>query len=421
MPSQTTRQRLIQSALELFIEQGVSNTTTRQIAAQAEVNEVTLFRHFGNKYGLLLAVIEESPPFTHLGEALAQRLTSASSFEQALKAYANLYLRSLEQAPELIRSFIGEANHFPAENRRALGLRLTEATQALTPYLTTVIQREALSPELPPERLASLLNGLLLGYAAVEFTSEFHQLWQSREEFIEGLVQLFLGAVSARPGESVATQSPHPDSPIPVLDLPGAVVHLILQQARQTSPQAYALAYVLFAAGLLPQEVITLRRTDQVCDPQQHLLRVQAGPQAGPQAGATIRQVPVNQWIWGRRYGSYTSNPLTRWLKSRRDQEPALFLNEAGQPLTAADLEQQWQDWTRDRPMVTGGQASQAHQTWCVEMLMRGMTLENLSLLTGQELEQLQPYAQRAREKAALEQAAQLDRKPRSSGATSLG
>jgi AcrR family transcriptional regulator len=411
MPSQTTRQRLIQSALDLFIEQGVSNTTTRQIAALAEVNEVTLFRHFGNKYGLLLAVIEESPPFTHLGDALAQRLTSASSFEQALKAYANLYLRSLEQVPELIRSLIGEANHFPSDNRRALGLRLTEATQTLTQYLTSVIQREALSPELPPDRLASLLNGLLLGYAAVEFTSEFHQLWQSREDFIEGLVQLFLGAVSARPSASNRDSAAKPGlensdlSSLQLVDLPSVVVHLILQQARQSGLQAYALAYVLFAAGLLPQEVLNLHRSDQVCDAHQHLLRVQTGQ--------TVRQVPVNQWVWGRRYGSYTSNPLTRWLKSRRDQETALFLNQAGQPLSPTDLDQQWQDWTREIPMAVGGQVLQAHQTWCVEMLMRGMSLENLALLTGQHLTQLQPYAQRAREKAALEEAAQLDRKPR--------
>ncbi len=411
MPSQTTRQRLIQSALDLFVEQGVSNTTTRQIAALAEVNEVTLFRHFGNKYGLLLAVIEESPPFTHLGEALAKRLTSASNFEQALKAYANLYLQSLEQAPELIRSLIGEANHFPADNRRALGLRLTEATQTLTQYLTTVIQREALSSELSPDRLASLLNGLLLGYAAVEFTSEFHQLWQNREDFIQGLIQLFLEAVSARKSASEpAALSPAPAAPAApaqelVLDLPSTVVHLILQQARKSGPQAYALAYVLFAAGLLPQEVIDLRRSDQVCDPQQHLLRVQAGQ--------AVRQVPVNQWIWGKRYGSYTSNPLTRWLKLRRDQNDALFLGESGQPLTAVELDQQWQDWTQDIPMATESRALQARQTWCVEMLMRGMCLDNLGLLTGQELAQLQPYAQRAREKAALEQAAQLDRKPR--------
>jgi len=49
----------------------MTETTTRQIA-EAEVNEVTLFRHFGNKHGLLLVVIEEGSVFTQLGEALGE-------------------------------------------------------------------------------------------------------------------------------------------------------------------------------------------------------------------------------------------------------------------------------------------------------------------------------------------------------------
>jgi hypothetical protein len=53
----------------------------------------------------------------------------------------------------------------------------------------------------------------------------------------------------------------------------------------------------------------------------------------------------------------------------------------------------------------------QAQQTWCVEMLIKGMELENLSILTGWSLTKLQPYARRAREKLALEQAIRLDHK----------
>ena len=56
----SSRARLINAALELFTSQGVTETTTRQIAELAQVNEVTLFRQFGNKQGLLLAVIEDS-------------------------------------------------------------------------------------------------------------------------------------------------------------------------------------------------------------------------------------------------------------------------------------------------------------------------------------------------------------------------
>jgi hypothetical protein len=53
----------------------------------------------------------------------------------------------------------------------------------------------------------------------------------------------------------------------------------------------------------------------------------------------------------------------------------------------------------------------QARHTWCVEMLVKGITLEDLSILSGWDTEQLQPFARRAREKAALERALQLNRK----------
>ncbi|WP_010468593.1 hypothetical protein [Acaryochloris sp. CCMEE 5410] len=56
----------------------------------------------------------------------------------------------------------------------------------------------------------------------------------------------------------------------------------------------------------------------------------------------------------------------------------------------------------------------QAQQTWCIDMLMWGVTLDNLCLLTGWILEQLHPYDQRAKEKGALEQSTRLDQKPSS-------
>jgi hypothetical protein len=44
-------------------------------------------------------------------------------------------------------------------------------------------------------------------------------------------------------------------------------------------------------------------------------------------------------------------------------------------------------------------------------MLLRGISLENLSILSGQALEQLKPYAERAKEILALEEATRLDQK----------
>lgn len=49
-----TRQGILRAALDLFEEQGYTETTTAQIAAAAGVSEMTVFRHFASKDRLLL-------------------------------------------------------------------------------------------------------------------------------------------------------------------------------------------------------------------------------------------------------------------------------------------------------------------------------------------------------------------------------
>jgi AcrR family transcriptional regulator len=405
-PRNPTRQRLIDAALELFAHQGVTDTTTKQISELAEVNEVTLFRQFGNKHGLLLAVIEEAAVFTHIGQTLIHQANQTSSLDEALKEYANASLQALERVPEMVRSVVGEAGQYPAENREALGRGFTQANRYVAEYFETVIDRGQLRTHLPSEKLASLLNGMLLGYAVIEFTSEFHDLWQNREDFLDNLVTLFLqGAVF-----DDSTNGFNPIQPVPsrdsnsVADLPANLVHTILQRAKKQGLQEYALIYVLFGAGLSPAEIVSLERSHYINDQTQQLLQITTG---------AVRQVPINQWIVGKRYGSYLKNPLIQWLKSRKDTHPALFLNAHERPLTEADLHTLWQTLTADL-VAPDGQAPtivQAQQTWCVELLMRGMTLDHMQILTGWRANQLEPYVQRAREKAALEQAIRLDQK----------
>lgn len=399
----STRQRLIRSALHLFITQGISGTTTRQIAEAANVNEVTLFRHFGSKHGLLLGVLEESTAFQRLGNALVSQDNPSEHPEQGLKEYASFCLHALEQVPDLIRSLVGEADQYPADNRLALGKRLTEANQYLAQYLESFMAQRQLTSQLQADKLASLFASLLLGYAIVEFTSDYHQLWDHQEDFLNHAVQMILyGAIASAPESSSPGSSPT----TAVADLPADTVHLILRQAKKQGLQDHALAYVLFGAGLSPQELIGLLRSQQISNNQQHILQVQT------QMGS--RQVAVNQWVMGKRLGSYTANPLTKWLKSRKDDAPTMFIDDQQQPLTTAGIHSQWQTWTDGTTTLAGCPPTldQAQQTWCIDMLMRGVTLENLSLLTGWSLDQLEPYAQRAQEKVALEQATRLDQKP---------
>ncbi len=65
------REQLLQAAIKVYSTSGVRGATTKRIAQEAGVNEVTLFRHFGSKDALL-------------HEALAQ--SAAALFESGLPA-----------------------------------------------------------------------------------------------------------------------------------------------------------------------------------------------------------------------------------------------------------------------------------------------------------------------------------------------
>jgi AcrR family transcriptional regulator len=56
--AEETRTRILAAARELFEQRGTRGTTTREVAERAGVNEATLFRHFGSKSALLVAMRE---------------------------------------------------------------------------------------------------------------------------------------------------------------------------------------------------------------------------------------------------------------------------------------------------------------------------------------------------------------------------
>jgi AcrR family transcriptional regulator len=405
--SPSTRDRLIQAALELFLSQGIQNTTTRQIANLAEVNEVTLFRNFGNKYGLLQAVIEESTLFSDVGETLGQVFSPTATFQENLHQYVHACLQLLEQKPDFVRSLIGEAEQYSPELRQVLEQKLFETQQAIAQTLAQSLK----SPQatLSPQKLLYLINGMLLAYGITSFTSGTERFWQDRESFLKDLVQFCADSIQSAPDSSAASFQPQivpvARSLPTISDLPANVVHEILQRSRKQGLQDYAIAYLLFGAGLTPTEISGLLRTQQISNPQQHIVQVVTSNR--------MRSVSVNQWILGRRYGSYTNNPLTRWLRSRKDQNVYVFPGEEAASIPSDDTTKRWCNWVEGLVTPEGKVPAieQAQQTWRIEMLMRGVSLENLSILTGLDIEQLQPYAHRAREKAALEQAVQLDQK----------
>ncbi|MDX2272430.1 MAG: TetR/AcrR family transcriptional regulator [Cyanobacteriota bacterium] len=173
----STRQRLINQAKELFGRQGITQTTTRQIADAAGVNEVTLFRHFGTKQGLLLAVFAELGVFAGIGDGQPtpqkSDLTLDPEWYQDLVNYVTVCFNALVNNPELTRSVVGEAGLYSLEHRQALRQGFSHAQHQLMEYLLKV--DPALAPsESQRQRLvidSGILHLLILGAAVMQITA----------------------------------------------------------------------------------------------------------------------------------------------------------------------------------------------------------------------------------------------------------
>jgi AcrR family transcriptional regulator len=392
-PKPSTKARLTIAALELFIEQGIPATTTKAIAERAEVNEVTLFRHFGNKNGLLLAILTDSD-LAPVNPLQGDHLPLADTLE----TYGRKTLQEIDRLQNLIHSFIGEANQSPDETRLALHQSLQQINQQLAQTLTRAIAHHRHQSHFAPETLAALLHSLLIGYTLIETTSK--KPFLSQDDFLANLITLFLqGAIIEPLGHGLLQ---------PISDLPAALVRTILQRAQKLGRQPYAFAYTLFATGISPTELLHLQRHHYINNPDQHLLQINQDP---------IRQVLLNQWIAGKRYGSDSNNPLYQWLKSRKDNHSNLFLNPQSQPIISLpELQTLWQTITQDllTPQGHSPALDQTQATWCIEMLMKGIEPAHLSLLSGLTIEQLQPFIQRSQAKVAIAAVTRRDTKPQS-------
>lgn len=393
---------MVEAAIHLFATQGLVETTTRQISELAGVNEVTLFRQFESKYGLLLSLLQDEQRLQQWLDLVPLPVGTGDAVT-SLQACARDRLLLLAQYPELTRSLVGEAEHFSPDTRRALGQWLQALNRRTSDAITAAISNTPSA--LPPDRMAELLNALAIGAAVTEMMNVEGADEAEFDVLADAIATVFFPPEpSAGRVRQVVEPMAVTPAPAVVKDLPTHQVRAILLQAKKLSIQDYAIAYVAFGAGASAAELASLKRTHHLSDARQHLLLVPTTPP---------RQVPINRWIMEHRYGTYVRNPLTQWLKSRKDEQPSLFLDEAGEPASEQDLQARWQGATAELEAVTGEAIGfeQAQDTWRVEMLMKGMSLENLSILSGCSAEELEPYARRAKEKIALARALEIDQK----------
>ena len=94
---ETMHERILHSALEVFSDKGYSAATIRDISNRAGCNTVTIFRHFEDKMGLFLQVVERYHKFEFDAEALNLKLS---------------YINQIYKHIHILRIFINDGHNF---------------------------------------------------------------------------------------------------------------------------------------------------------------------------------------------------------------------------------------------------------------------------------------------------------------------
>lgn len=191
-----TRDRLLKAAIVVFSTEGYVGATTREIARVAEVSEVTLFRHFQNKGQLLNAVAQNITALWT--EAFLQKDEWTYDLRRDLLHFAQLHDHMLEEHEALFRMFIGEAHRHPVEATEVLQQSFLPLREQLIAYLQICREHGRICPDLDLCLAVDQLTGMLLSGMIRRHVSSV-QRGYSRQQYIEGCVNLFVQGLSPTP------------------------------------------------------------------------------------------------------------------------------------------------------------------------------------------------------------------------------
>jgi AcrR family transcriptional regulator len=102
-----TRVRILAATRALYASKGSRGTTTRQVADRAEVNEATVFRHFGTKQQLLGAMLEHYTGESQFPEAF-ERAKRCTTIEEQLCVLGQYAVEAMRRKEDLIKVALAE-------------------------------------------------------------------------------------------------------------------------------------------------------------------------------------------------------------------------------------------------------------------------------------------------------------------------
>ena len=146
------KKRILSAALNLFVAQGISETTIRDIAKKARCTNPAIFKHFESKDALALYLFECC--YLALFETVARAMTAQGGTEERQRDLIKAYLEALARDSNAVLFALENIRHFwpkvsPAIRRHSIlrliremleqGQRCGEVTGEVSGAMLTVV------------------------------------------------------------------------------------------------------------------------------------------------------------------------------------------------------------------------------------------------------------------------------------------
>jgi len=160
-----TKERLLAAMLRLVSRKGYLGATTREIAREAGVTELTLFRHFGSKEKLFEKVLDHYSFGAELKELLPK--LEKLQYDEALRIVGLRFFETLKKHKPMIVIMLSEINLYPEKIRRVHNRIMEEIRETLASYLAT-LQERGIVRHSTPKIAATAFLGMIFSYFRAE-------------------------------------------------------------------------------------------------------------------------------------------------------------------------------------------------------------------------------------------------------------
>lgn len=189
------RQRLLIVATELVANEGLAQVSARRIAEQAQVNPAMVHYYFGNRDGLLEAMLEHAlaPLFSALAEWEQETARGTPSIGGLIQAFLNVIAANHWLPALIVREVLGRAGPF---RQRFVEQFAARGRSLVVKLISDMQQRGELRANADPALSAlSLLSMIMFPFIALPVSSRLYGV-NLEDDFLQRqaihIEQLFL-------------------------------------------------------------------------------------------------------------------------------------------------------------------------------------------------------------------------------------